>query len=95
MTVGTQTVSQKKNDKKDAEDNFDINELLDDLRRVIIKVYKTALDPNADLVAKNTVDILTEIELQLEEKMKELKQIESIGAIGETMVKDEEKKQFQ
>ena len=40
MTVGAQQVSQKKNDKKDAEDNFDINELLDDLRNVIIKVYR-------------------------------------------------------
>ena len=54
MIVGTQQVSSKKADKKDAEDNFDINELLDDLRKVIIKVYLSALDPKADLAAKNT-----------------------------------------
>jgi hypothetical protein len=91
MIVGTQQVSSKKADKKDAEDNFDINELLDDLRKVIIKVYLSALDPKADLAAKNTVDIFTDIELQLEEKIKQLKQIESIGEAEEKLVKDNEK----
>ena len=52
------------NDKNDknaalADQEFNIDDLLNDLRRDITRVYKKAFDGDVELQAKQTIDILT------------------------------------
>jgi hypothetical protein len=51
--------SKEDKDKKGAEEEINIDEMLNDLRRDIIRVYKETIEKHADLHAKATIDILT------------------------------------
>lgn len=56
-TFNQSSNNDKDKDKTDQEIN--IEEILNDLRRDIIRVFKNTIDHNADLHAKQTMDILT------------------------------------
>lgn len=58
-TIQTQASTADKNDKNAADQEFNIDDLLNDLRRDIIRVYKKAFDGDVELQAKQTLDILT------------------------------------
>ena len=53
-----------------------INDLLMDLSQQILKVYNNSINKNSDANAKQPLDVLTEIEITLENHIKELKYIE-------------------
>ena len=77
MTTLNQTAGDKA-DKNNAEQEVNIEEMLNDMRRDIMKCYKNTMNTQADLHAKQTLDILTEIEVQLETYMKEIHYIEEL-----------------
>ena len=56
-TFNTSAANDK--DKKGDDEEFNIDELVDDLKRDIVRVYQRTIDSHADLHAKNPVDILT------------------------------------
>ena len=54
------TTSEKAKDKdKDADADINIEDILNDLKKDILNVYRKTIDPHADLHAKQTIDILT------------------------------------
>lgn len=64
--------------KKADEGEINLEELLNDLSRDILKIYKTTLNPHADLHTRNPLDLLTEIESYLEGYMREIEYIEAL-----------------
>lgn len=62
MTVNqapaSSTGSKKDKNKKD-EGELNLEEILNDLNRDILRIYKTAINPNADLTTRNPIDLLT------------------------------------
>ena len=77
-------------DKNGAAQEMEVNieELLNDLRRDICRVHINTHSPEMDLQAKQTIDILTELEVELEENMKQLHYME---IIDEVAIRKEEK----
>ena len=45
--------------KKEGEHDFNIEEILHELQRDILRIYKTYLNPHADLQTRNPLDLLT------------------------------------
>ena len=58
-TISTQATAANDKDKDKGEHEVNIEELLNDLRKDIIRVYKSTKDYNVDLHAKQTIDVLT------------------------------------
>lgn len=60
-TIQTQASSTDKNDKNsaNADQEFNIDDLLTDLRNIITKVYRKAFGEEVEVQAKQTLDILT------------------------------------
>ena len=48
-----------KNSKKKDEGELNLEDILNDLNRDILRIYKTAINPNADLTTRNPIDLLT------------------------------------
>jgi len=55
MTTAVESSSKKAGE----EESFNVNELLKSISEEIVKVYKHSVNPNADLHARETIDILT------------------------------------
>ena len=56
---------------EEMEHEIDVDEILQQLRRETSSLYRKAIDPNADLQAKANIDLLVEIEIKLDEYIKE------------------------
>ena len=57
------TINQASNDKdkggdNDAKNEINIDEILNDLKKEILRVYKSTIDPTADVNAKQAIDML-------------------------------------
>jgi len=63
-TISTSGTDKSKG-KDGEESDINIDEILFDLKRDILRVYQKTIDPHADLNAKQTLDILTVISLTL------------------------------
>ena len=66
---------------KKAVDDSDINleEILNDIQKVIFNIYKNNINPHADInAARNPLDLLTQIESVMEHAMREISHIEDV-----------------
>ncbi len=78
-TSASQTqCANKEKSKKAGADDSDINleDLLNDISKDVFRIYKTTLNPHADIHARNPLDLLTEIESAMEHAMLEIQHIE-------------------
>jgi hypothetical protein len=60
-------------------DDSDVNleEILNDISKVVFSIYKNHINPHADVhAARNPLDLLTEIESVMEHAMREISHIE-------------------
>jgi hypothetical protein len=55
-----------------------LEELLNDVSRDILRIYKNTINPHADLHTRNPIDLLTEIESQIEYYLKEINHIDNL-----------------
>lgn len=58
-TLSNQGSDKDKDKNKDGEGDVNIEDLLTDLKKDILRVYQKTIDPHADLHSKHTLDILT------------------------------------
>lgn len=60
--------------KKGGADESDVNleDMLNEISKDVFRIYKTALNPHADIHARNPLDLLTEIESAMEHAMLEI-----------------------
>ena len=60
------------------EQEIDVDEILQQMRKEISSLYRKAIDQNADLQAKQNIDLLVEIEIKLDEYIKEQQYIRKV-----------------
>ena len=68
-----------------------MEELLNDVSRDILRIYKNTINPHADLHTRNPIDLLTEIESQIEYYLKEINHIDNLEP-GEVIKEEKNRK---
>lgn len=79
--AGNTAHGNSKDKGKKTVDDSDINleEILNDIQKVIFNIYKNNINPHADInAARNPLDLLTEIESVIEHAMREITHIEDV-----------------
>lgn len=69
--------SKDKNKKIVDESDVNLEEILNEISKVVFNIYKNNINPHADVhAARNPLDLLTEIESVMEHAMREISHIE-------------------